>query len=239
MEIQDKKQTIVEHLSELRKRLIYSFISLIVCSILSYNFSEIIVKDMINKAPDIEFVFIAPAELFMSYLKIAIVGGLVFSLPIILFNIWLFIKPGLDNSERRLIISSLLVGGILFFLGGLFAYLLVLPTTITFLTNFQINEIKPMISFSNYLSFAITFILSFGVAFEMPILMSIIVKFGLVSTKTLQKNRKMAILIIFILAAILTPPDVISQTSLAIPMLLLFEIGIFFSKLVENKKSIG
>ncbi|NLN15524.1 MAG: twin-arginine translocase subunit TatC, partial [Tissierellia bacterium] len=102
--------------------------------------------------------------------------------------------------------------------------------------NFQMNEIKPMISFNNYLSFAITFVLSFGVAFEMPILMALVVKFGLVNTKTLKKHRRMAILLIFVLAAILTPPDVISQISLAIPMILLFEIGLFLSKLVETNK---
>ncbi|MBC8590994.1 twin-arginine translocase subunit TatC [Wansuia hejianensis] len=237
MEVQDKKQTIVEHLSELRKRLIYGFISLIIFSILSYRFSETIVKDMIDKAPNIEFVFIAPTELFMSYLKIAVIGGIVLSLPIILFNIWLFIKPGLNFDERRLIIKSLFIGGILFLLGALFAYLFVLPMTIVFFTSFQIDTIKAMISFSNYLSFAITFVLSFGLVFEMPILMTIIVKLGLVSTKTLAKNKKLAILIIFVLAAILTPPDVISQTLLALPMILLFEIGMFFSKKVEGKKS--
>lgn len=236
MESQDKKQTIIEHLSELRKRIIYSIVSLIVCSIISYNFSEIIVEDMINKAPNMEFVFIAPAELFMSYIKIAIVGGIIFSLPIIIFQIWSFVKPGLERNERRLGISSLLIGGLLFLLGGLFAYLIVLPMTINFLANFQMNEIKPMISFNNYLSFAITFVLSFGVAFEMPILMALVVKFGLVNTKTLKKHRRMAILLIFVLAAILTPPDVISQISLAIPMILLFEIGLFLSKLVETNK---
>ncbi|NLN14771.1 MAG: preprotein translocase subunit TatC, partial [Tissierellia bacterium] len=100
MESQDKKQTIIEHLSELRKRIIYSIVSLIVCSIISYNFSEIIVEDMINKAPNMEFVFIAPAELFMSYIKVAIVGGIIFSLPIIIFQIWSFVKPGLERNER-------------------------------------------------------------------------------------------------------------------------------------------
>ncbi|HLR20528.1 MAG TPA: twin-arginine translocase subunit TatC [Tissierellaceae bacterium] len=237
MGIQDQKQTIVEHLSELRKRLIYSLVFLIGFSILSYRFSEFVVKDMISKAPDIEFVFIAPNELFMSYLKIAIVGGIACSLPVIIFNIWLFIKPGLEVHEKKLIVRSLFIGGILFFLGALFSYLIVLPLVINFFISFQIDEVEAMISFSNYLSFVITVVLSFGLVFELPIFMTIIVKLGLVSTRTLRKNRRFAILIIFILSAILTPPDVISQILLAIPMLLLFEVGIFFSQIIENNKS--
>jgi len=237
MGIQDQKQTIVEHLSELRKRLIYSLVFLIGFSILSYRFSEFVVKDMISKAPDIEFVFIAPNELFMSYLKIAIVGGIACSLPVIIFNIWLFIKPGLEVHEKKLIVRSLFMGGILFFLGALFSYLIVLPLVINFFISFQIDEVEAMISFSNYLSFVITVVLSFGLVFELPIFMTIIVKLGLVSTRTLRKNRRFAILIIFILSAILTPPDVISQILLAIPMLLLFEVGIFFSQIIENNKS--
>src|SRR5699024_1517570 len=220
-----------------RKRLIYSLVFLIGFSILSYRFSEFVVKDMISKAPDIEFVFIAPNELFMSYLKIAIVGGIACSLPVIIFNIWLFIKPGLEVHEKKLIVRSLFIGGILFFLGALFSYLIVLPLVINFFISFQIDEVEAMISFSNYLSFVITVVLSFGLVFELPIFMTIIVKLGLVSTRTLRKNRRFAILIIFILSAILTPPDVISQILLAIPMLLLFEVGIFFSQIIENNKS--
>ncbi|NLY45717.1 MAG: twin-arginine translocase subunit TatC [Tissierella sp.] len=237
MEIENKKLTIVEHLSELRKRIISSAICLILFSILSYNFSERLVNDMISKAPEVNFVFIEPAELFMSYIKISIIGGIGFSLPVILYNIWLFIKPGLIHSERKLIIRSLFLGGILFILGALFAYIYVLPMTISFFAGFQIDQIKAMISFRNYLSFATTFVLSFGLVFEMPILMVIVVNLGLVSANTLQKNKKIAVLLIFIIAAILTPPDVISQTFLAVPMVLLFEAGIFFAKLTEKNKS--
>lgn len=237
IEMENKNLTIVEHLSELRKRIISSVICLILFSILSYNFSESIVNDMISKAPEVNFVFIEPSELFMSYIKISLIGGIGFSLPVILYNIWLFIKPGLIQRERKLIIRSLFLGGILFILGALFAYVYVLPLTISFFTSFQIDRIQAMISFKSYLSFATTFILSFGLVFEMPILMVIVVNLGLVSANTLQKNKKIAVLIIFIVAAILTPPDVISQTFLAIPMVILFEAGVFFAKLTEKSKS--
>lgn len=237
METFDKKQTMIEHLSELRKRLIYSISALLVLTILAYNFAELIVSDMINKAPDINFVFIAPAELFMSYIKIALIAGFALALPWILYNIWMFLKPGLEIDERRLILRALFIGSFLFVIGVLFGYIIVLPLTINFFTNFKIEGIKPMISFSNYLSFASTFVLSFGLIFELPIVMTILVKLGITNTQVLKQNRRFAIVIIFTLAAVLTPPDVISQTFLAIPMLILFEVGLYFSRLVEGKKN--
>ena len=233
----DKKQTIVEHLSELRKRLIYSVIFLLIFTVISYKFSDLIVTDMINKAPSISFIFIAPAELFMSYLKIAFIFGAVLAFPVILYNIWMFLRPGLNTDERRLILRALISGSFLFIIGAIFGYLVVLPMTINFFTSFQIEEIRAMISFSNYLSFTISFILAFGIVFEVPIIMVIVVKLGITNTEVLKQNKKVAVLIIFILAAILTPPDMVSQTLLAIPMIILFEIGLYFAKAVEKKKN--
>ncbi len=236
METYDEKQTVIEHLTELRRRLIYSLIAFILSTILAYRFSEIIVKNMIHNTEDIDFVFITPTELFMSHIKIAVIGGAILALPIILFNIWMFAKPGLTSHERRSVLKATSLSGILFIIGALFGYLIVLPLTIDFFTSFQIDGIKPMISFSSYLSFTISFVLAFSIVFQLPILMTIVVKFGLVSTNTLNKNKKAAIIVIFVLAAILTPPDVVSQVLLAIPMILLFEIGMFFAKMVENKE---
>ena len=231
-----KKQTLIQHLDELRKRLIYSIIWLVGFAIITYNFSETIVKDMVNKAPDMNFVFIAPAELFMVYIKIALIGAIVLSLPFILYNVWMFLSPGLENNEKKIILFSLLSGGILFVLGAIFGYMVTLPITIKFFGDFSLAEVQSMISFSNYLSFAITMVFSFGLIFELPILMVLLVQFGIVKTSFLKTNRKMMVLVIFVLAAILTPPDIISQTLLALPMLLLFEIGIFFASITEKKK---
>lgn len=238
IESTSKKQTVVQHLTELRKRLIYSILCLFIFFIFSYNFSDVIVKDMVNKAPDINFVFIAPAELFMSYLKIALIGALILGLPFILYNIWMFLSPGLEKNEKKIIITSLFTGGILFLLGVLFGYFITLPLTIKFFADFQIEEVQAMISFSNYLSFSMAMVFSFGIIFEVPILMIVVVQLGLVNTEFLKKNRKIAVLIVFVVAAILTPPDVVSQVLLAIPMLLLFEIGIFLAKIVEKNKKL-
>jgi len=234
----ERNLTIVEHLSELRKRLIYSSIVLIVAVMGFYNFAEVIVKNIINIVPYINFVFIAPAELLLSYVKIAVIGGLVIAAPFLAMQIWLFVSPGLKKSERRTIAVSLFVGGIFFIVGIVFSYMVVLPIMLQFFMGFRIPEIEEMISFSNYLSFVVNTLLSFGIIFELPILMVILTKFRILKVSFLKKNRKYIILVIFVIAAILTPPDVITQTLLALPMILLFEIGIIFSSIVEksNKK---
>lgn len=230
-----KSLTLVEHLSELRKRLIYSSIVLIVSILVSYNFSEFIVKYIIDIAPGINFVFIAPAELLMSYIKISVISGFVVSAPFLTLQIWIFVSPGLTKSEKRTIAVSLFVGGLFFIVGVVFAFLIVLPVMLQFFMGFQIEEIEEMISFSNYLTFVINTLLSFGIIFELPIIMVILTKFHILSVSFIKKNRKYTILIIFIIAAILTPPEVITQILLAGPMLLLFEVGVLFSSVVEKK----
>lgn len=236
----ERNLTIVEHLTELRKRLIYSSLVLLVAIMVCYNFAEMLVKDVIDIAPNINFVFIAPAELLLSYVKIAVIGGFVITAPFLTLQIWLFISPGLKKSEKRTISVSLFMGGIFFIAGAVFSYLVILPIMLQFFMGFKIKEIEEMISFSNYLAFVINTILSFGVIFELPIIMVILTKFRILKVSFLKTNRKYMILAIFVVAAILTPPDVITQTLLATPMILLFEIGIALSSIVEksnkNKK---
>ena len=237
-DIKERNLTIVEHLGELRKRLVYSSVILLIAIAACYNFAEFIVKDIISIVPDINFVFIAPAELLMSYIKIAVVGGLVVAAPFLILQIWLFVSPGLKKSEKRIIAVSLFIGGLFFIVGVVFSYIVVLPIMLKFFMGFKIVEIEEMISFSNYLTFVMNSLLSFGAIFELPILMVILTKFHVLKVSFLKKNRKYMVLIIFVAAAILTPPDIITQTLLAGPMVLLFEIGIVFSSIVEknNKK---
>lgn len=230
-----KSLTLVEHLSELRKRLMFSSVVLIVSILVSYNFSEVIVKYIVDIAPNINFVFIAPAELLMSYIKIAVISGFVVSAPFLSLQIWIFISPGLTKSEKRTIALSLFIGGIFFIAGVVFAFLVILPIMLQFFMGFQIEEIEEMISFSNYLTFVINTLLSFGIIFELPIIMVILTKFHIISVSFIKKNRKYIILIIFVIAAILTPPEVITQILLAGPMLLLFEVGVLFASIVEKK----
>ena len=233
---EEDKLTLVEHLTELRNRIIYMAVALVAAILVSYNFAEILVKDMIGIVPDINFVFIAPAELLLSYIKIAVIIGLVVSAPFLITQIWLFISPGLEKKERRTIVFSLMFGGVFFIIGAVFAYIIVLPLMIQFFMSFQMEGIDEMISFSSYLSLVMNTVLSFGLIFEMPSIMVILTRLGVVRSKFLRQNRKYIILVIFVLAAVLTPPDVISQTLLALPMILLFELGIFLSRIVERKR---
>ena len=232
----NKELTLVGHLGELRKRLIISLLSLTVFSLLAYNFSEIIAKDIINRAPDMRFVYLTPSELMLSYIRIALVCGFVLSAPIIISQIWLFVSPGLEDKQRRYVVIAFFLGGIFFVLGIIMAYIVALPLILNFFSEFQIPEIQAYISFSNFLNFVLSTLLAFGAIFELPIVMFLLSRFGLVKVDFYIKYRKYMILVIFIVAAILTPPDVISQVLLAIPMLLLYEIGIIFSRFGQKKK---
>lgn len=232
----ERNLTLVEHLAELRNRIIYMAAVFVTAVLLSYNFSEILVTDMIGIVPDISFVFISPAELLLSYIKIAVIIGLSVSSPFLIMQVWLFVSPGLEKKERRTMLFSLLFGGVFFILGAVFAYVVVLPLILEFFMGFQVEGIEEMISFSSYLSLIVNTVLSFGLIFELPSIMVIMTRFGIVKVRFLRKNRKYIILVIFVVAAVLTPPDIISQTLLALPMILLFELGIFLSRIVERKR---
>lgn len=232
----DKNLTIEGHLVELRKRVMIAFSALIIATIVGYNFSERIATDIVSRAPDMEFIYIAPSELMLSYIRIALFCGAVLSAPIIISQIWLFISPGLTKKESRQVKVSFFLGGGFFILGVLFAYEMVLPVLFKFFAEFQTEDIKATISFGNYLNFVIRIVLSFGLVFELPIIMFVLSRFGLISTEFFVKNRKYMILVIFVVAAVLTPPDVVSQTMLALPMLVLYEIGILLSKIGRKKR---
>lgn len=230
--------TFIEHLSELRKRLFIIIIVVLVLAGISYVYIQPIVENIIRIAGNnIDFIYISPSELFLVYIKVSLVAGIVVSSPIIFYEIWVFLKPGLEKKERRYMLASLFGGAFFFILGVIFCYTVVLPMVLKFFLSLTMEGIQPMISIGNYISFIATTLLSFGIVFEMPILVLILSKFGLITSEFLKNNRKYIILIIFIVAAILTPPDVISQLLLAAPMLILYELSIFIAKISEKSKN--
>ncbi|KPU45875.1 Sec-independent protein translocase protein TatC [Oxobacter pfennigii] len=232
----DKKLTLVGHLQELRKRLVVVAIAIIAASSLSYYYIEIFVDELLKLGSQLEFIYLSPPELFMAYIKLAIIIGITVSMPIVFMEVWLFIKPGLTGKEKRYVFLSILGGFVFFALGVAFAYKTVLPMTIAFFANITVESIKPMISFENYIGFIGSILLSFGLVFEMPILSIALTKFGIINDKMLKKNRKMVILIIFIAAAIITPTvDIITQLLLAGPMLLLFEVSVMLSYIIGKE----
>lgn len=235
--MEELKLTPVQHLAELRNRVAIIFGAILVGSIVSYSFVNPIIELISQPAKELRFVYLTPPELFLACLKLSLAIGIAAASPIILLQIWLFVKPALTKSEKNALAVSLF-SGIFFFAAGVgFAYKVILPLTINFFVSITVPGIEPMFSFGDYVGFVSSIMLSFGAVFELPMLVVALTRFGLIRPVTLQKYRKFAILIIFIVAAVLTPPDVISQLLLAAPMLLLYELSIILSKAIVRKKN--
>jgi len=205
---------------------------------ISYGFSQQLLL-LLQRPMPTRLVFIAPTEAFFVNLKVAFYAGLFLSVPLLLFQVWKFVAPGLYEHERRYSFPFLIISTILFLLGAIFAYVVILPIALHFLIS-QGGELwKPNITLSNYLSFCMRLILAAGLVFEFPVLMYFLAKVGVVTPAFLVKNRKYAVLAAFVIAAILTPPDVFSQVLLAVPLLLLFEVSIFVAKRVASGRETG
>lgn len=239
----DKKPSgemgIIDHLSELRKRIFVIVVVFLTVTVVGFNFCDDLVALLVQKAKIIgyEMVYIAPGELFTQYIRLAIVGGLVLSSPVILFQTWLFIKPALKKKEKTTVFLSLMAGLVCFILGALFAYFIVVPITLTFFMSVDSHQsVQATISIQNYLSFVLSTLITFGIIFEMPVITILLSELGLLKTEWLTGSRKVVIVVIFVMAAIITPPDVVSQILVAIPMLLLFEISVLLSKVIRKRK---
>lgn len=228
--MEDKKLPLVEHLDELRDRIIKSLLCLILASIVFYSFIDMFLPVFIR--PVGKLVFIAPQEAFGARIKLSLFGGLFLSSPVILYHIWRFVSAALSKIEKRYILLFGPLSFIFFISGVFFAHFIIVPIGVKFLLGFATDLITPMISISNYISFVGLLLLTFGVIFELPLVSLFLTKIGVVTPKFLSSRRKQAVVFIFISAAIITPPDVVTQVLMALPLLLLYEIGIFFSKIV-------
>ena len=226
----DKELTLVEHLGELKGRVIKSVIFIIICSFFVYNYIDYILPVLTK--PVGRLVFIAPQEAFITYVKIAFFGGLFLSSPFVLYQVWKFISCGLKPNERKYTSIFGPFSFLLFVLGSTFGYFVIVPIGIKFLLGFATELITPMIAVNRYISFIGTLTLAFGLVFQLPLISIFLTKIGIVTPLFLSRKRRHAIVFIFILAAIFTPPDIITQSLMAIPLLVLYEIGIIFSKLV-------
>lgn len=228
--------TFLGHLEELRKRLIWVVVVIIIGALVCFQFVETFVDLITQPAQQLEFIYLSPPELFIAHIKISLVMGLVLTMPFTLLQIWLFLKPGLTKTEKSFLVLALLAASTFFLLGTGFAFYVIVPFTIKFFIGVATPQITPLFSFESYVNFVSSILLSFGLIFEMPLLVVILTQLGFVTPEKLKKSRKVITLIIFVVAAILTPPDVISQTLMAAPMLVLFEISLVLSKLVFNRK---
>jgi len=230
------------HLEELRKRLIVCFVSVGIGFALSYGFKEklfqILTRPLIAvMAADDKLIFTGLPEAFFTYLKVAFLSGIMLSTPIILYQFWMFVAPGLYQKEKRLLMPIVFLSTLFFLGGSLFGYFVVFPFGFKFFLGFASETIQPLPSMKEYLSFSAKLLLAFGLVFELPLVITFLSKMGLVTVAFLKKNRKYALLLFFAGAAILTPPDVVTQIMMALPLMILYEISIIGARIFGKKKS--
>lgn len=250
------KATFWDHIEELRKRLILSIVFIAVGAAAGFYFAEDLLNiiefplrttlhvslhtpfiTLITSAHPIKLVFLNPIEAIWTYLKLGLIAGIVLTLPLVLYEIWLFIKPGLYPSERKYVRLFVAAAGIFFIVGGAFSFLIILPFAMKFLLSYGSAQLVPMLSVEQYVDFCLQFMLSFGLVFELPFVLLILSAMGIVSPKGLAEKRRYAIVGAFILGAVLSPsPDIFNQTLVAVPLILLYEVGIFLSALFIKRR---
>jgi len=237
----EAKMSFTAHLGELRNRLIKCLVAVGIGFVGSYFFKEKLFQILVHpllKAMGEKgtLIFTGVPEPFFVYLKVSLVAGIFFSAPVILYEIWAFVVPGLYSRERRYVVPFVFFSSMLFLLGTLFGYYVVCPYGFKFLLGFASYNIQPMLAIKEYFSFSTKLLLAFGFVFELPLFIVFLSKAGIVSPKTLSRQRKYAILVIFVTAAILTPPDVATQIMMAGPLIVLFEVGVIMARIFGKKE---
>jgi len=227
---EDKTLSFLTHLDELRARLIRAFLAVVACSVIFYfyvdNFLGLLIK------PVGRLIYTSPADAFVARLILTLLGGFILALPFVFYETWKFVKIGLTPQENRhvRVFGPLSFG--CFILGAVFAYFIMIPISLQFLLSFSSPAIIPMIMIDKYIAFVGTLILACGVIFEVPLVLMFLTKIGIATPAFLIQKRKYAIVIILVMSALLTPPDVATQLLLAAPLLLLYEVGVVLSKWV-------
>lgn len=237
-----EEETLTSHLVELRQRIIYILIGVLVIFLLCLPFSQTLfeqfAKPVLQSLSDNEALIIRkPLDSFLIPLKLCLFLGVILSLPWILYQVWGFIAPGLYKRERKIVAPLVISTTLLFYLGVLFAYFVVLPLAFNFLAGFAPDGTEYGPDIADYFSFVFTVFFAFGLAFEVPVATVLLVMIGITDVQSLRAKRRYVIVFAFIFGMLLTPPDMISQTLLAIPMWVLFEIGIFIAARVEKKQA--
>jgi sec-independent protein translocase protein TatC len=248
--INDKPMPLLDHLIELRRRLIWSVGSFILCFFLCYHFSTQIYSFLAEPLANIleqrsgqsrHLIYTALYEAFFTYLQVSFFGAAFLSFPVIASQIWLFVAPGLYRSEKRALLPFLVATPVLFVLGAALAYYFVFPVAWRFFLSFETPTgagglpIELEAKVSEYLGLVMRLIFAFGIAFQLPVALTLLAKVGIINSKQLKKFRRYAYVGMFVIAAILTPPDVITQTGLAVPLILLYEVSILCAGWVETK----
>jgi sec-independent protein translocase protein TatC len=237
-----EKQPFTSHLEELRSRLIKSFIAVAIGFLAAYFFKEqifhILTRPLIQAMkPGDHLIYTNLPEAFFTFLKAAFICGFMVASPVIIYQFWMFVAPGLYDKEKRLLVPIIVLSSIFFVGGALFGYFIVFPFGFEFFLSFASDTIRPMPSMKAYLSFSSKLLLAFGLVFELPLIVTFLARLGIVTPHMLTKVRKYMILAMFVLSAILTPPDVITQIFMVLPMMILYEISIIGARIFGRKKT--
>ena len=240
-ETEERPMTLLEHLGELRVRLVRAFLAVTIGFFACYGFAKelfyYLSLPLLKVMPaDAKFIYTGVAEGFFVDLKISFVAGLFIACPFLFYQVWAFIAPGLYDEEKRYITPLALCSALFFLGGGAFCYFGVFPFAFEFFMSYSTDNIVAMLSINEYLSFALKMLIAFGLIFEMPLFAFFLARMGVITAEWMRRVRKYAVLAVFIIAAILTPPDVFSQLLMAAPMLVLYEISIWVAVLVGKKK---
>ena len=235
------KAPFTEHLTELRDRMLRCFIAVGAGFLISYCFKEklfdILIAPLIMAMGDGQkMIFTGLPEAFFTYLKVSLLSGIILAVPLLFYEFWMFISPGLYRQEKKFLIPVVILSIFFFIAGSSFGYFIVFPFGFQFFLGFASDTIEAMPSMKEYLSFASKMLLAFGFVFELPLIITFMARMGLVSVAFLKKNRKYAVLVFFAGAALITPPDVVTQVMMAIPLMILYEISIIGAKLFGKKR---
>ncbi len=238
--IQEVEMPFLDHLEELRWRIIKSLVAVVVFTIIAFFFSDQILKFLLISTKHLKHQFqlqvLKVQTVFIIKLELAIITGVIFALPVIFYQLWAFVAPGLLENERKYVIPVIVFATISFIVGAAFAFFVIIPFALDFFLGLVPENVKNNIALDFYFGFVARLVLVFGIVFELPVVSLLLTKLGILTPKILRKYRRYAIVVIFILAAILTPPDPTTQLLLAIPLVLLYEVTIWISYFFYKKK---
>ena len=238
------KSPFTEHLGELRDRLVRSFIAVGLGFAGAYFFKEKLFELLtapliiaMGESGNAQMIFTGLPEAFFTYLKVSLLAGIIFATPVLFYEFWMFVSPGLYRTEKKYLLPVVFLSVFFFLVGSSFGYFIVFPYGFKFFLGFATQTIQAMPSMKEYLSFASKMLLAFGFVFELPLVLTFMARMGLVTVPFLKKNRKYALLLFFVGAALITPPDVVTQVMMALPLMILYEISIIGAKIFGKKKA--